>query len=95
MFDISDLAALLRRENCSDLCVLRVDPSLGYVDHLVVATCRSPRHLVALAEFVNKAYKHKTRHKEGLRLEGVKSAASGWVAVDMGEHPTNIGSVHE
>ena len=85
VFEIEELVDLLQRENCRDICVLRVDPSLGYVDHMVVVTCTSARHIAGLAEFVNKVFKRKTGHVEGLRLEGRKSPMEGWIAVDMGE----------
>ncbi len=87
VFEISELASLLRRENCTDLFVVRVDPALAYVDYLVVATCRSRRHLMAVAEYLNKAYKRKTKHREGLRLEGSgRQHEQDWIAVDMGQN---------
>ncbi len=54
MFEVEELVSLLRKENCRDLVTLRVDPERSYVDYLVVVTCRSPRHMVGLAEYVNK-----------------------------------------
>jgi len=83
-FEPSELVELLRRENMKDIVAVAVDPALSYVDVLIVATAKTPRHLVAVAEFVNKAYKRKTKQKEGLCLEG-KGAQSGWIATDMGE----------
>ncbi len=87
---MEELALLLRRENCADVCVLKVDPALAYVDYLCVTTCRSHRHMVALAEYLNKVFKHKNNRGRGLTMEGVKSAKDGWVAIDMGMYVTVI-----
>ena len=45
VFDVEDLVDVLRVEKCADIVALSIDPKLGYVDHMVIATCRSKRHL--------------------------------------------------
>jgi len=67
-----------------DIVAVSVDKEAQYVDVLIVATARSVRHLVAAAEFINKAYKRKTAHAKGLNLEGRKDPSSGWIATDLG-----------
>ena len=57
VFDVEDLVEVLRGERCEDVVVMSVDASLNYVDHMVVATCRSRRHLRASAGLVRKVYK--------------------------------------
>ena len=90
MFEVEELARLLFRENCQDTCVLRVDPALGYADYIIVTTCRSPRQMAGLAEYINKVYKRKAGEgEEGLSMEGAKSPSDGWVATDMGEANTS------
>lgn len=87
MFELEDLVKALKKEKCSDLLVIRVDPQLAYVDHLVVATCRTPRHLRAVAEFVKKLYKLKMDRSAGdvvPKLEGLEGK-SEWIAMDLGK----------
>ena len=45
VFDVEDLVDVLRVEKCADIVALSIDPKLGYVDHMVIATCKSKRHL--------------------------------------------------
>ena len=52
MFDTSELVTVLREENGRDICVMTVPPVMNYVDHIVLVTGRSTRHIRALAEYV-------------------------------------------
>ena len=54
---MEDLVEVLRGERCEDVVVMSVNASLNYVDHMVVATCKSRRHLRASAGLVRKVYK--------------------------------------
>ena len=45
VFDVEDLVDVLRVEKCADIVALSIDPKLGYVDYMVIATCKSKRHL--------------------------------------------------
>lgn len=52
VFDASELVTVLREENGRDICVIAVPKVMNYVDHVVLVTGRSTRHLRALAEYV-------------------------------------------
>ena len=54
MFDIGEICDLLRVENMCDVCAIAVPAHLNYVEHLVVATGASRRHLRAVASQVKK-----------------------------------------
>ena len=59
VFDVDELVNVLRRENCFDIVALAIPKHINYVDHIVVASCRSSKHLVAVAEFTKKLFKRK------------------------------------
>lgn len=52
--DVEDLVHVLRLENAADICVIYVPPEMRYTEHLVVATGRSSRQLLGMAEFVRR-----------------------------------------
>ena len=52
VFDVNELVTVLREENGRDICVISVPKEMNYVDHLVLVTGRSTRHITALAEYV-------------------------------------------
>ena len=52
VFDVNELVTVLREENGRDICVIAVPKEMNYVDHLVLVTGRSTRHITALAEYV-------------------------------------------
>ena len=75
---------VLRKESCSDLMVIKIDPELVYADYMVVTTCRSKRHLTATGELINKLIKLKKAPDERMpKMEGLKKH-EGWVALDLG-----------
>ena len=59
VFDIDELVDVLRRENCFDIIALTVPRHINYVDYIVVTSCRSSKHVVAVAEFTRKLFKQK------------------------------------
>lgn len=84
VFDVEDLVELLRKENVDDIFVCYVPEELKYVDHLVVCSARSYRHMLATAEFVRRMFKIKRDKGDILpRIEGEKSR--DWMAMDLGE----------
>ncbi|KAI7806856.1 putative mitochondrial assembly of ribosomal large subunit protein 1 [Triplophysa rosa] len=60
-FDVSMVVSVLRQENATDVCVIRVPAELKYTDHVIIVTGSSPRHLTAMAEFLIKVVKTHTR----------------------------------
>ena len=49
MYDVGEICDLLRVENMCDVFAVSVPPELNYVEHLVIATGVSKRHLRAVA----------------------------------------------
>ena len=52
MYDVEELVTLIREENGRDICVVEVPSVFKYVDHMVIVTGRSTRHIKAMAELV-------------------------------------------
>ncbi len=52
VFDLSDLVKLLEHENARDICAISVPPQFRYVDHMVIVSGRSTKHLKAIAAAV-------------------------------------------
>ncbi|EDV97010.1 mitochondrial assembly of ribosomal large subunit protein 1 [Drosophila grimshawi] len=89
VFDVEDLVELLRKENVDDIFVCYVPEELKYVDHLVVCSARSYRHMLATAEFVRRMFKIKRSKGDLLpRIEGEKSR--DWMAMDLGNIALHI-----
>uniref|UniRef100_A0A673LRP2 Si:zfos-1192g2.3 n=1 Tax=Sinocyclocheilus rhinocerous TaxID=307959 RepID=A0A673LRP2_9TELE len=47
-FDVALLVSVLKQENASDVCVIRVPPELKYTDHMIIVSGSSPRHLMCV-----------------------------------------------
>lgn len=89
VFDVEDLVELLRKENVDDIFVCYVPEELKYVDHLVVCSARSYRHMLATASFVRRMFKIKRAKGDLLpRIEGERS--HDWMAMDMGNIALHI-----
>ncbi|EDW50041.1 uncharacterized protein LOC6610310 [Drosophila sechellia] len=89
VFDVEDLVELLRKENVDDIFVCYVPENLKYVDHLVVCSGRSYRHMLSTAEFVRRMFKIKRGKGDILpRIEGDKSR--DWMAMDLGNIALHI-----
>ncbi|XP_062128510.1 mitochondrial assembly of ribosomal large subunit protein 1 [Drosophila sulfurigaster albostrigata] len=89
VFDVEDLVELLRKENVDDIFVCYVPEELKYVDHLVVCSARSYRHMLATAGFVRRMFKIKRSKGDLLpRIEGEKS--HDWMAMDLGNIALHI-----
>lgn len=83
VYDIEDLVDVLKRENAKDIVVCAVPDNCVYVDYICIATGRSTRHMVALAEFIRKLYKRKKGPNDMIpNIEGIKS--KDWIAIDLG-----------
>ena len=52
VFDVDEMVEVLKSENGTDICVIRVPEELDYVDYLVLVTGRSLRHIKAMAFFI-------------------------------------------
>ncbi|XP_016112559.1 mitochondrial assembly of ribosomal large subunit protein 1 [Sinocyclocheilus grahami] len=82
-FDVALLVSVLKQENASDVCVIRVPPELKYTDHMIIVSGSSPRHLSAIAELLLKTFKFLRKDKEPhVRLEG--RDCDDWKCIDFG-----------
>ncbi|XP_017103976.2 uncharacterized protein RsfS312 [Drosophila bipectinata] len=89
VFDVEDLVELLRKENVDDIFVCSVPEDLKYVDHMVICSGRSYRHMLSTAEFVRRMFKIKRVKGDILpRIEGGKSR--DWMAMDLGNIALHI-----
>ena len=52
VFDVEEVVDLLRNEKAQDICVILVPPECKYVDHMVIVTGRSTRHIQAMAAYI-------------------------------------------
>ena len=85
VFEIEDLVDILRKDNAKQIFVATVPPELTYVDYIVIVSCKSPRHIHALASFVRKIYKLKKLKNETIpKIEGETS--KDWMALDLGNN---------
>ncbi|XP_015126306.1 uncharacterized protein LOC107047908 [Diachasma alloeum] len=89
VFEIEDLVDLLRKDKAQNIFVATVPKELSYVDYLVIVTGKSPRHMIALATFVRKAYKLKRNDEDIIpKVEGANS--KDWIALDLGNIALHI-----
>lgn len=82
VFDVEDLVDILRLENLQDVAVIRVPKEAAYVDHMVVATAKSARQMLASAEFVRRVFKKRSPGETPPVVEGRDSR--DWIAMDLG-----------
>lgn len=94
VFDVEDLVELLRKENVDDIFVCSVPEDLKYVDHMVICSGRSYRHMLSTAEFVRRMFKIKRVKGDILpRIEGGKSR--DWMAMDLGRFDNLLESIEQ
>ena len=53
MFDVEDLVTVLEDENAIDIQVIDIKPEFRFVDHMVIVSGRSYRHLNAIADTIH------------------------------------------
>lgn len=82
--EIHELVDYLRNENASDICVIRVPPSMDYVDYFVVCSGFGARHLRRMADGLVAEMKSVRvgRNNRRIRIEG--EDCDDWMAVEMG-----------
>uniref|UniRef100_T1IN47 Mitochondrial assembly of ribosomal large subunit protein 1 n=1 Tax=Strigamia maritima TaxID=126957 RepID=T1IN47_STRMM len=84
VYDVDDLVDVLRLEKAKDICVIRVSKELRYADYLVLASAISPRHAIAMSEFLRKLHKRK-KHESDPYVDIVgKKTCHEWKTMDFG-----------
>ena len=87
VFDVEELPDVLRKENCKDVCVLRMPEGAFHYEYLILVTVKSKLHLWALTEFLRKLYKRKRSRKDPIPIvvEKDKKAADkaniNWISL--------------
>ncbi|KAA0203597.1 hypothetical protein HAZT_HAZT002655 [Hyalella azteca] len=94
VFDLQDLVEVLNLENAKDLVAIKIPAEMHFVDHMVIVTAKSQRHLSAIANVVRKVYNLKKHQKKdpALILEGRDTP---WVAMDLGNIALHVMSPSE
>lgn len=88
VFDVEELVDLMREENAKDIVTILIPEHLNYVDYMVIATCKSKRHINSLAEVTRQIYnKKKFRKDNSIIIEGKDSE---WIAMDLGNIALHI-----
>ncbi|XP_050426195.1 uncharacterized protein LOC126836650 [Adelges cooleyi] len=83
VFEVEDLVAVLEKDNALDIFVVAVPANIRYVDYIVIASGKSPKHLMAIAEFVLKLYKKKRSQTDTVpRI--INKKPTDWIALDIG-----------
>ena len=52
MFDVDELVTLLTEEKGDNICVIDIPAERKFVEHMVIVTGRSTRHLKAMAALI-------------------------------------------
>ena len=52
MFDVEEMVAVLEDENGIDIQVIDIPPEIRFVDHMVVVSAKSLRHMRAMASSI-------------------------------------------
>lgn len=83
VFEVEHLVEVLQKNNASDLFVVSIPANVRYVDYIVIATGRSQKHLMSIADFVHKLFKKKRRPSDNIpRI--VNKKPLDWIALDIG-----------
>lgn len=89
MIDVEELVDILRKENALDVFVVKVPPEYRYVEHMVIVSGKSGKHMLGMAEFVRKVFKYKKKGKDIIpMLEG--KGSRDWIALDLGNIALHI-----
>ncbi|XP_064086402.1 uncharacterized protein LOC135201423 isoform X2 [Macrobrachium nipponense] len=88
VFDVEELVDLLKEDNAKDVAVIRVPKQMKYVDYMVIASCKSERHLNSMAQLVRQIYKKKKHASDRHCI--VEGKNTGWAALDMGNIALHI-----
>ncbi|CAL4124788.1 unnamed protein product, partial [Meganyctiphanes norvegica] len=88
VYDVEELVELLREENAKDVVTIQMPQHLNYVDHMVIVSCKSKRHINSLAEVTRQIYNKKKYKKDKPTI--VEGKESEWIAMDLGNIALHI-----
>lgn len=89
VFDVEEIVKVLKDENGIDVRVLDIPPVVRFVDHMVIVSGKSLRHMRAMAATIESLYKKKQLNSDRtFRLEGRE--CKDWFAMDLGNIAVHI-----
>lgn len=88
VYDVEELVDLLKEENAKELVTIRIPDNLNYVDYMVIVSCKSKRHINALAEVTRQIYNKKKYRKDNPAI--VEGKETEWIAMDLGNIALHI-----
>lgn len=84
VFEVEHLVEVLQKNNASNVFVVSIPANVRYVDYIVIATGRSQKHLMSIADFIHKLFKKKRRPSDNIpRI--VNKKPIDWIALDIGK----------
>lgn len=84
MYEVEHLVEVLRKNNASDIFVVNIPANVRYVDYIVIASGKSRKHLMSIAEFVLKLFKKKRNPTDKVPML-INKKPTEWIALDIGE----------
>ncbi|KAK7112023.1 hypothetical protein V1264_011542 [Littorina saxatilis] len=89
VFDVEEMVTVLEHENGIDIQVIDIPPEVCFVDHMVIVSGKSLRHMRAMAASIEWLYKQKKRKRDRpFKLEG--RDCKDWFAMDLGNIAVHI-----
>lgn len=89
VFDVEELVTVLEDQNGVDIQVINIPPEACFVDHMVIVSGKSLRHMLAMSSTIQWLYNRKRRRGDKpFRLEG--KDCCDWLAMDLGNVAVHI-----
>lgn len=89
VFDVEELVTVLEDQNGVDIQVINIPPEACFVDHMVIVSGKSLRHMRAMSSTIHWLYNRKRRRGDKpFRLEG--KDCHDWLAMDLGNVAVHI-----
>lgn len=84
VYEIEHLVEMLQKNHASDIFVVTIPANVRYVDYIVIASGKSRKHLMSIAELTIKLYKKKRNPTDQIP-KLINKKPTEWVALDLGE----------
>lgn len=84
VYEVEHLVEVLQKNNALDIFVVTIPANIRYVDYIVIASGKSRKHLMSIAEFTLKLYKIKRNTTDKVPIL-INKKPTEWIALDIGE----------
>lgn len=85
VYEVEHLVEVLQKNSASNIFVVTIPSNIRYVDYIVIASGKSQKHLMSIAEFVHKLFKKKRKPTDSIpRI--VNKKPIDWIALDIGRY---------